>query len=699
MSDGTSLADPVEVDESDPATGVLLRDAPLRALAAESTDVILVIDAQGVITYAGPSLDMVFGHRSDEIVGRCWVDLVHPEDGGSGRGAASPAAAVRSAPETTSWNFRFRHRDGSWRWVAARFRDLSDHPAVSGIVASVRDVTDRHLVDEAARAAASLYRSIVEMAEECITIHDVAGRITFANPKMAELIGTTVAELEGQSIFDLVVGDELEITASSLERRHPGEREQYEFSLLRRDGSTCPVLISAIPLRDPAGEVTGILSMMSDISDRKQAESQCAWLALHDPLTGLANRSLVVDRMLQILRTQVRQPRLAAVLFMDLDNFKHINETVGHSAGDEVLREVARRLTAVVRNEDTVGRYGGDEFVVLLDHLDDTDNAVATAERILEAVGPAVDTHAGVVLPRLSIGIACTPAPDSDTLLHNADIAMYRAKERGGGCFELFDDELGTQVQERRWLESDLRAAVRNNEIRPHYQPVVDLNGRVTGFEALARWTHAERGSVSPGVFIPMAESIGVIEQLGASILHQACADLARWQASTGRTDLTMAVNLSGRQLADGSAVGLVMAAVRDHHLSPSSLCLEITESVLMDDETLATAALAEIHDFGVHLAVDDFGTGYSSLLYLRRFPVDSLKLDRSFVAGVDQNAQDSTIVRSVIDLAHSFGLIAVAEGVETAGQLESLREMGCDLAQGFLWSPAVPADQAEAML
>jgi EAL domain-containing protein (putative c-di-GMP-specific phosphodiesterase class I) len=298
-----------------------------------------------------------------------------------------------------------------------------------------------------------------------------------------------------------------------------------------------------------------------------------------------------------------------------------------------------------------------------------------------------------------SLGIALTPADSADAIMRDADIAMYRSKELGGARFELFDSTLEAEAKDRLALEVDLRAAIDANQLRLHYQPVVDLEGRLTGFEALARWDHPVRGSVSPGQFIPLAEATGAIVPLGRWILAQACSDLVRWRARPGREALTMAVNLSGRQLVEPGVVDMVREVLAEHDLEPGALCLEITESVLMDDTTGVTSALTAIHDLGVKLALDDFGTGYCSLIYLRSFPVDTLKLDRSFVSGVDQDAQDSAIVRSTIGLAHSLGLEAVAEGVETIGQLRALATMGCDLAQGFYWSPGIPAADVEEML
>jgi diguanylate cyclase (GGDEF)-like protein/PAS domain S-box-containing protein len=669
----------------------------LQALAAGSSDVTVVNDMDGFAIYAGPSLERVFGYRVDDFVGTYYDAFVHPDDL---EASVELAAQVMSAGGTTWWaRYRIRHADGSWRWVDTCFTDLRDNPAVGGVVANIRDVTEQVGSEQALRESESLYRSMVETAGECITIHDLDGRITFANAQMASLIGSTVAELQQMSIFDLIRPDDLAAAQARLQRRHQAGVERYEFVVVRTDRSTRDVLISASPLIDAHGGVTGILSMMIDISDRKLAEAEMERLVLEDSLTGLASRALVVDRVAQLITSQSRGPGLAAVIFMDLDNFKIVNETHGHSVGDQVLREVASRVRSAVRPQDTVGRYGDDEFVVLLDHLDQISDAVMVADRIVEALDAPISVERVPVPATASLGIALTPADSADFIMRDAEIAMYRAKERGGARFELFDSSLEAEAKDRLAFETDLQAAIEANDLRLHYQPVVDLQGRLTGFEALARWDHPVRGSVSPGQFIPLAETTGAIVPLGRWILNQACSDLVRWRARPGRGALTMAVNLSGRQLVEPGVAEMVRSVLTEHELEPAALCLEITESVLMDDTVVAPSALTAIHELGVRLALDDFGTGYCSLLYLRNFPVDILKLDRSFVSGVDQNPQDSAIVRSTIGLAHSLGLKAVAEGVETIGQLRALSTMGCDVAQGFYWSPGIPAADVEAML
>ncbi len=687
-----------DVSEARRATLALNRsEERLQALAAGSSDVTVVNAMNGFAIYAGPSLERVLGYRPEEFVGTAHDAFIHPDD--LPVTIATAADAVLAGRRAWSATYRIRHRNGTWRWVHTRFSDFHDNPAIGGVVANIRDVTDQTVAGQALEESESRYRSMVETAAECITIHMLDGRIVFANPRMANLLGTTVDALEGTSILGLMADTSRSVAVTKLHHHDQGMAEQSELTLLKADGSTCDVLISSSAVRDGDGEIMGTLSMMTDITERKLAEAENARLALEDSLTGVASRALVVDRVVQLVARQGRRPNIAAVLFMDLDDFKQVNDSLGHSIGDQVLKEVADRVRRAVRPQDTVGRYGGDEFVIVLDRLESVGDAAAVAERILASMKVPMNFGDSSVAVSASLGISLTPADTADSLMRDADLAMYRAKERGGGCFELFDASLGARVQERREFEEELRSAVDNHEFCLHYQPVVGLDGRLHGFEALARWDHPRRGMVPPTEFIPVAESTGAIVELGRWILEQACNDLDRWQQQPGWSELTMAVNLSGRQLVGPGIVDAVAVALNAHKFPANSLCLEITESVLMDDTFAVTTSLTSIHDLGVQLAVDDFGTGYSSLIYLRRFPVDALKLDRSFVSGVDDNPLDSIIVRSVIDLAHSLGLTSVAEGVETGGQLAALQAMGCDLAQGYYWSPGIPAADVDRLL
>ncbi len=647
----------------------------------------------GTVIDVSDALCVRLGLRAADVIGSSVLSFMDPFDA-----AVVRAELLKTGPSAELGPFlvRLQGAEGAIVPFEGVRIDRTGDPSAPGIVWNLRDLGDLHLVDQSLEESERRYRSIVDTAEEGIWIHDRDGIVTFANTKMATMLGTSVSSLVGVSFLESIPASERTWAASNLERLAD---DHFECNLLRSDGRAIDVSVSTSPVRSGAGDITGVLQMVTDISDRKQVEHQNLQLVMEDGLTGLASRVLVADRIGQILAHQQRVSGLAAVLFMDLDNFKKINDSLGHGAGDDLLREQAHRIQSVLRPEDTVGRFGGDEFVVVLDHLDSVKQATLVATRIAEVLAKPMILDGVEIMTTVSIGVATTPSPDAESIIRDADTAMYRAKERGGNCYQLFEHTLRARALDRIDLERDLRRAIDANEFRVHYQPVITLDGRIVGFEALARWHHPTRGLVPPGDFIPIAESTGIIVDLGLWILNQACADLSRWRSSPGGQHLTVAVNLSGRQLLEPGLPAHIHETLEVHNLEGGALWLEITESVLMDDAHAANSALAAIHNLGVNLAVDDFGTGYSSLLYLRRFPVDALKLDRFFVAGMDKTDEDLVIVRAVLELAHSLNLVAIAEGIETETQRRMLADMGCDLAQGFLWSPGVPADEADAMV
>ena len=436
--------------------------------------------------------------------------------------------------------------------------------------------------------------------------------------------------------------------------------------------------------------------------ERKRAQAAERALihqAFHDTLTGLPNRALLDDRLGQALARRERRPLEIAVLFLDIDRLKWVNDSLGHAAGDQLLVTAAHRLTAVLRPGDTVARFGGDEFVVLCDDVGGECEALVVAERLREALAAPFHLRDREIGLTASIGIALASSSTHDSpdaLLRDADAAMYRAKERGRDRVELFDDQMRSRAVARLETESMLRRAMDRDELRVHYQPVIDLStDRIIGVEALVRWEHPDRGTVGPSEFITVAEDTGIIVNLGAFVLREACMQVARWNSrAPDRPPLTVSVNLSAHQLRSRGLREMVAGALDRSGLAPRLLCLEITETALVEDADASRTALDALKDLGVTLAVDDFGTGYSSLLYLRRFPVGVLKIDRSFVIGLGTSAEDTAIVSGVIGLARALGLLAVAEGVETSEQVARLRELGCPLAQGYHWSTPLTARQ-----
>jgi diguanylate cyclase (GGDEF)-like protein len=423
--------------------------------------------------------------------------------------------------------------------------------------------------------------------------------------------------------------------------------------------------------------------------------------AFHDTLTSLPNRGLFMDRLAHALARTERRPQHVAVLFLDIDRFKVINDSLGHQVGDHVLQELARRLAECVRPEDTVARLGGDEFAILLEDLDDVEGATAVADRVARSLETPFVVESREIVVTMSVGVALnTRRPIApEPLLRDADMAMYRAKSKGRNRYEIFDTDIDMAAPaiHRLDLELDLRSAVARDEFRLHYQPVVHLEtGRVAEFEALVRWQHKDRGLLSPEAFISLTEETGLIIPIGQWVLTEACRQARVWQEQRpSDPPLTIGVNLSARQLQDPNLVALVSQVLTDSGLDPRSLKLEITESVVMQDAPATLTTLHTLRDLGIRLAIDDFGTGYSSLGYLKRFPIDTLKIDRSFVEGITTDPEDTAIVQAVISVAKSLGLSVTAEGIETEEQLLRLRELGCDRGQGFYFGQPLAADIA----
>ena len=432
--------------------------------------------------------------------------------------------------------------------------------------------------------------------------------------------------------------------------------------------------------------------------ERKRVEVELAHQALHDALTGLPNRGLFLDRLAQALARIGRHSSALAVLFCDLDRFKVVNDSLGHGAGDMLLIDVARRLEEVLRAGDSAARFGGDEFVILCEDISGAHQAIAVADRVSEVLAAPFVVGDDEVFVRTSIGIAMASGQQArpESLVRDADAAMYRAKERGGGVYEVFDDEMRARAVKRLEIENALYRALDRGEFLLHYQPQVSLaTGAVAGLEALVRWQHPERGLVMPGEFIASAEETGLIIEIGAWVLREACEQAARWALVRGSgPPVRLSVNLSARQCAHPDLVGLVAGALRESGVDPATICLEITETAVMADLEATVEIFDQLRALGVTLAIDDFGTGWSSLRALQRFPVDEVKIDKSFIDGMARDPQEAAIVAAIISLSHALGLRTVAEGIESVSQVDRLRALGCDLAQGyFFWRPAPAAD------
>jgi diguanylate cyclase (GGDEF)-like protein/PAS domain S-box-containing protein len=471
-----------------------------------------------------------------------------------------------------------------------------------------------------------------------------------------------------------------------------------ECRVRHRDGSWRDTESRVTNLLDEPA-IHGVVLNMRDVSERKQLEARLVEQVFKDPLTGLANRALFNDRAMHALARRARGDQRVALLLLDLDNFKAVNDSLGHAAGDALLIETGKRLSACVRPSDTVARLGGDEFAVLLEDVDGPRAASVTAERISRAVRAPVVLDGSEVLPSVSIGVAESgPGDDADALLRNADVALYAAKHQGIGRIEAYQPTMHAATFERLALSADLRRAVEREDFLLHYQPITQLDtGRLLGFEALVRWQHPERGLVSPAEFIPLAEETGLIVPLGRFVLREACRQLREWR--TAYPWLTVSVNLSARQLQDPGLVEEIERVLFETHLAPAALVLEITESLLLRDTDNSIAKLHALKALGVQLALDDFGTGYSSLSYLQRLPMDVLKVDKSFVDHVTSGKKEAALIRTILTLGQMLDLRTVAEGVEDVEQVQALRRMGCLHGQGYYFGRPLATGETSRLL
>lgn len=523
--------------------------------------------------------------------------------------------------------------------------------------------------------------------------HD--GRLLRVNSALCRLLGYEPDDLLGINVEAIIDPEGTHAPPPLPRALRTGELDHMrtEALLVHKDGRAIDVELSSFAIGGIDGRPAYTVAHVHDVTLRKASEDRFAHLAMHDSLTDLPNRVLFLDRVQQAICRLARIDTLLAVLFVDLDRFKQINDGFGHEGGDRVLIEVAARLRGALRPEDTLARFGGDEFTILCEGLRDPEAVFAVARRVLEAVAAPVHVQGQVAPLSASVGIAMTSdsSASGESMLHEADLAMYQAKDLGRNRSEVFDASLRALTLARIDQTSALRSAIDREQLRVYFQPLVRVaDGSMTGVEALVRWEHPTMGLLSPDEFIPLAEESGQIMALGTWALREACRQVAEW--TPGFTPRELSVNLSAQQLGHPGLIDAIREALAATRLDPQRLCLEITESVLMDDVESSISALQELKRLGVRLAIDDFGTGYSSLSYLRRFPVDVVKIDRSFVAGLGSDSASDAIVAAVVNVAHALGFTVVAEGVETEEQLVALRALRCDCAQGFYWSRPGPA-------
>jgi diguanylate cyclase (GGDEF)-like protein/PAS domain S-box-containing protein len=545
------------------------------------------------------------------------------------------------------------------------------------------------------------FRALVQNSADIITIHDADGITTFEAPSASRVLGRPSGALIGRSPFESVHPRDVARVRKAFDIvvRGNAQPAPVEFRFRHADGSWIWLEAVGNNLLDYP-HVRGVVLTSRDITRRKAAERRIEHLAHHDFLTDLPNRSLLRDRLDIALAQARRHGHLVAALYINLDRVKLVNDTLGHSAGDKVLREAASRLAGCMREGDTVARLGGDEFMVILPNLSDPRGAAVAAQKILQSLAEVTQIDGQDVFVSGSIGVSLFPADaaDADGLIRNADAAMSSAKRHGGDNYQFYTSDLNVQLQERLAIEQGLRFAEQRNELYLLYQPKIDLHTRrIVGVEALLRWQHPTLGLVSPERFIPVAEETGLIVPIGEWVMRTACKRISDWRAQG--IDLPVAVNLSACQFRQRNLAQTINGILSETGVPPQFLEIEITESDVMEDAESAIATLDELKARGISISVDDFGTGYSSLSYLKRFPLDVLKIDRSFVRDIAVDSDDAAIVEAIIALARSLEIKVVAEGVETESQMEFLNRSGCDFAQGYLFSPPVRPEQVVALL
>lgn len=655
---------------------------------------VLITDITGAIEYVNPRFEEVTGYTADEVVGR------NPRLLKSGdKSTADYKELWDTILSGGVWRGQFhnRRKDGSIYWESASISPVRDDDgAITHFIAVKEDITARRRAEEQLRMNATVF----DTTTEGIMVTDGSNRIKTVNPAFTRITGYQPEEVIGRNPRVLSSGRHDQAFYASLWETL--QRTGYwngEVWNRRKDGSVYPEWLSVALIRDEQGGVKEHVAVFSDISQRKSDEEQIRRQANYDALTGLPNRSLLFDRIENALKAAKRKGWQVALLFVDLDRFKGVNDSMGHVVGDELLQHVARRLTRNVRESDTVARFGGDEFVIVIEDMQRADEAAVVAETLIADIGTVFRLIGREVFVGASIGITLYPsdAKDATALLRNADMAMYRAKEAGRNTYRFYTKEMNRDVQWRMEMERELRSALDRHQLYLLYQPIVSIaDARVVGAEALVRWSHPGLGEVSPEQFIPLAEETGVIADIGRWVLRESCRTLAAWRA-TGR-DWRISVNLSSRQLALGLADEEVLGIIRGHDLPAAAVTLEITEGMMLEASDNVLHWLESVHREGVGLAVDDFGTGYSSLSYLKRFLVDGLKIDRSFVKGLPDGREDVSLVSAILSMAHSLGLRVVAEGIETPAQARMLAELGCQLGQGFLYSRPIPAEAMAAI-
>jgi diguanylate cyclase (GGDEF)-like protein/PAS domain S-box-containing protein len=668
-----------------PAAELLLEQSPALEFLKDET---------GRLIYYNKTFQNIFAPDGQSLIGKTdseWLPANSAEQVRKHDRRVLDSGAMMEIEETLPTPAGIRH------WLVLKFpmRGVAGRRLIGAVAV---DISERRRRDATLRRMAA----IMESSHDAVISTTAEGLIATWNEGATSMYGYAAAEMEGRPISLLEPSDRHGEIENVLERIRSGQNVvRYETVRIRKDGETVEVAVAVSPIYDESGELTGVASIARDIGDRKRAQELIVFQAFHDPLTGLPNRALLMERLNLCLAKARHSGKLLAVLFMDLDLFKTVNDGFGHGAGDLVFQEVARRLTLSVRDGDTVARVGGDEFCVVLPEIGKAEDAATVARKLLEMIAQPFFSGGKRIDLTTSIGVSFYPedGQDAQALLRSADNAMSLAKERGRNNYQLSIRELTEEAVKRLTLQAGLRQAIERNELILHYQPVLSLtSGRIVEMEALVRWQHPEKGLIMPGAFIDVAEKAGMMVPLGDWVIGKAARQVKTWQ-DRGFPDMRVAINLSPSQFHERNLVTTIQRALNDSTLKPETFEIEITEGVAMEDAEVTVANLMALRGLKVGVSIDDFGTGYSSLSYLKRFPVTTLKIDRSFVSDVVTNQADAGIVRAVVAMAHGLKLNVIAEGVETKEQFAYLRESGCDALQGYWFSRPLPVEAVDALL
>ncbi|WP_371355321.1 EAL domain-containing protein [Pseudomonas chlororaphis] len=700
------ITDQIEASES-------LRDSErrYRMLAESISDVIFSTDSQMALNYVSPSVQSVLGYDAEWIFQNGWQSTIANPQQLTGIYALmervskaldkpEQLARLRNQVQTQLFLFDCLRADGRKIPIELRLVLVWDeHGAFEGVLGVGRDISQQRRAEKDLRMAATVF----EHSTSAILITDPAGYIVQANEAFSRVSGYAVSQVLDQLPNMLTVDEQQEAHLRYvLKQLHQHSTWEGEVWLKRRNGEHYPAWVGITAVLDDEGDLASYVCFFTDISERKASEQRIHRLAYYDALTHLPNRTLFQDRLHTALQSAERQKSWVVLMFLDLDRFKPINDSLGHAAGDRMLKEMATRLLDCVDDDDTVARMGGDEFTLLLQPRTSREialnRAIHVAEQILASLVKPFVLEGREFFVTASIGIALSPQDGNELsqLMKNADTAMYHAKERGKNNFQFYQADMNASALERLELESDLRHALEQQEFILYYQPQFSGDGkRLTGAEALLRWRHPRRGLVPPGDFIPVLEELGLVVDVGDWVISEACRQLKAWHQAKVRVP-KVSVNISARQFSDGQLGMRIATILKDTGLPPACLELELTESILMREVSEAMQILDGLKNLGLSIAVDDFGTGYSSLNYLKQFPIDVLKIDRTFVDGLPSGEQDAQIARAIIAMAHSLNLAVIAEGVETHEQLDFLREHGCDEVQGYLFGRPMPANSFE---